>query len=283
MRIKKHHNGNFYLLTPEGKWVRNFTTRNVPYVDINKTIKNEDHFIFLKNEIQNGLNRYPWINSEDVYYPNIVIVSDGFMFKEKHKILNDLPKDVIIIGVNGALAKWENKNRNLNYYVVNNPYEECLRFLPRRSGNLPKCICSPRANYNFLDNYRGIKMKYYPVSELGYTTIGAKEVDWQIDDYRNPICAAISLAYQFGVQKLMLFCCDNSFKDKRPGADELENGLWAYPQQDIVHGLIEGNMYWLKSQYQEVLISDHSSGRNYTNASYIEAENILSFFKENNE
>ena len=279
MRIKKHSNGNNYLLTQNNMWVRNFTKPHVNCIDINKTINESDHFKFLENEVQNGLNRIQWIDSEAFYHENVVIVSDGFDFKTKQTLLANLPKNITIISVNGSLCKWEIANRSPNYYVVNNPYEECMRYLPKRGRILPKCIASPRTNYKFLQNYKGTKYRYYPVNECNYTTLGIKEVKWQIDDYRNAICAAIGLSYRFGASKVLLFCCDNVFKDERPGAIQLENGLWMYPQHEIVHGLIDGNLYWLKSQsYQEMLIGNCSSGPNYENASYISEDRIMSFF-----
>ena len=281
MKIKKYQNGNQYILTPQNKWVRNFTINSVPFIDINETIESKDHFIFLKNETKNGSKKYPWINLEQNYHPNIVIVSDGYNFKNKQNILEKLPKSTTIIGVNGALKNWNIKKRNMNFYVVNNPYPSCLNYLPKKNNILPKCIASQRTNYEFLEVYRGSKWRYYPVNEKYYTTLGAKEVQWQIDDYRNSICAAIGLAYKFGVEKLLLFCCDDSFDGERPGSKKIENNLWMYPIQEIAHGLIDGNIYWLsKQKHKEVLIKDHSSGPNYTNASYIKEEEILSFFKD---
>lgn len=280
MRIKKHTNGNQYLITDQGRYVRNFTNTNTSFIDINDTIDSKDHFLFLQNETKNSLQRIQWVDSENIHHPNIVIVSDGYNFKEKHKILSDLPKNITIIGVNGALCNWEIANRSINYYVVNNPYQECVRYLPRRGGIMPKCILSPRTNSEFVRNYRGTKLRYYPTNEQSYTTLGGKEVQWQVDDYRNPICAAIGLAFRFGVEKLLLFCCDNSFKDERAGAKKLENGLWTYPQHEVAHGLIDGNLYWLNNQsYQDVLTCDYSSGLNYKNASYIEEDKVLSFFR----
>lgn len=283
MRIKKTTDGNQYLLTKHGKWVRNFYKQSVPFVDINNTIDSKDHFTFLKNEVQNSLRKYTWIDSEHFRNPNIVIVSDGYDFSRKHRLLADLPKNVTIIGVNGALAKWD-LNRSMSYYVANNPFKECTRYLPKRNKSLPKCIASARTNLDFLENYNGTKLKYYPVNESGYSTLGIKEVSWQVDDYRNPICAAIGLAYRFGVEKLLLLCCDDAFKDERPGAMLLENNLWIYPQQELAHGLIDGNLYWLRDQpYKEVLIGDCSSGLRYENASYISEDNIKSFWDEKNE
>ena len=77
----------------------------------------------------------------------------------------------------------------------------------------------------------------------------------------------------------MLFCCDSSFKDERPGAMKLENELWMYPQYEIAHGLIDGSLYWLKNQpYQDISIGNCSSGPKYDNASYISEGEIMSFF-----
>lgn len=279
MRIKKTTNGNQYLLTPQNKWVRNFTNTKMPFVDINNTIESKDHFVFLQNEVKNGFGRMQWIDSEIISHQDILIVSDGYDFHEKHKILANLPKSVIIIAVNGALAKWNVSNRAINYYVVNNPYAECMRYLPRRAKVLPKCIASTRTYNEFVESYRGMKYRYYPVNESSYNTLGQKEVNWQIDDYRNSVCAAIGLAFRFGVERLLMLCCDDSFKDERAGALQLQNGLWMYPQHEIAHGLIDGNLYWLKNQpYQDVLIGDCSSGPKYKNATYIEQDNILSFF-----
>ncbi len=282
MRIKKHANGNQYLLTSQNKWVRNFTKNNVSLLDINNTIKTSDHFLFLKNETNNSFKRNQWVDSEQLQHSDIIIVSDGYDFSNKQNVLGKLPKNITILGVNGALNKWKIASRNINYYVVNNPYDECMRYLPKQGKVFPKCIASPRTNCDFMNNYRGTKMRYYPVNEQNYTTLGEKEVQWQIDDYRNSICAAIGLAYRFGVERLLLFCCDDAFKDERPGAVLLENGLWMYPQHEVAHGLIDGNLYWLTNQnYQKVLTGDCSSGPNYNNASYIKEEEILTFFGVN--
>lgn len=283
-RIKKHSNGNTYCLTHQDKWVRNFVQENVPYLDLNSTIRNEDHFVFLQNETINSYQKFPWIDSEPFLFPDVVIVSDGFGFEEKKEILEKLPKSVILIGVNGVLSKWKSKNRSLDFYLVNNPYQECLNYIPKNTRNFPRCFASCRTNFEFLNNYRGLVYRYYPVNESSYSSLGSSQVTWQVDDYRNPICAAISIAYRFGVEKLMLCCCDNSFEKSRPGAVQLENKLWTYPQHLIAHSLIEGNIFWLKKQpYWNVEIKDHSSGPTFQDAPYISEEEILSFFGVNND
>lgn len=280
MRIKKTKDKNEYLLTKQGMWVRNFTKNLVPFVDLNETIEKKDHFMLLKNEINNNRARYTWIDSEKFYHDKAVIVSDGYDFKEKHKLLEELPKDVAIIAVHGALAKW-NINKNPTYYVVNNPYDLCMMYLPRKLKSLPKCIASTRTNYEFLANYRGTRYRYAPTSEKSYMGSKNSEAQWQIDDYRNPICAAIGLAYRFGVDKLALLCCDDVFKDERIGSEQIHNGMWIYPPQMTAHGLIDGCLHWLKSTpYRDVRITDHSSGPLYENAVYIEKDSIASFLQD---
>lgn len=277
-RIKKHSNKNEYLLTDEGMWVRNFTKNLVPYLDLNKTIQEKDHFVYLNNEYNNSRARYAWIDSERFFHNKVVIVSDGYGFKEKQKLIEKLPQDVTVIGVHGALAKWESP-RSMNYYVVNNPYQECMAYLPRGRRSLPKCIASTRTNHEFLAAYRGMKYRYVPVSEAGYNGM-KNSVEYHIDDYRNPICAAIGLAYQFGVDTLMLLCCDNAFSDEQPGAEKLHNGMYIYPPQKIAHGLIDGCLYWLSHRpHGQVAIADHSSGPLYENAAYIQEDNIMSFLQ----
>jgi hypothetical protein len=283
-RIKKTPDGNQYFLTKEGMWVRNLTLEQIPYIDLNKTIENKDTFMFLQNETKNNLEKYTWIDSEKFSFNNVVIVSDGYDFIKKQNILSKLPKDTTIIGVNGSLAKWNISERSLNWYVVNNPFDECIRYLPRRGRVLPKCIASCRTNHKFLSAYRGSKSRYYPVNEKNYTSIGLKDVHWQVDDYRNPICAAISLAYQFGAEKILLFCCDDSFKTERQNSINLKNGLYEYPQQSIAHGIIDGLFYWLKNHpYYKTILCDHSSSQEYKHATYISEEDILPFFQQGGE
>lgn len=278
-RIKKYPNGNRYILTAQNKWVRDFTRKAVPFLDVNKTIKPEDHFLFLKNEFENSINHYTWIDSEKIYHPNIIIISDGYNFEKAQKVLETLPSNVICMGVNGSLKKWKNV-RNINYYIVNNPYEECMKFLPNLKKILPKCIASSRTNSKFLRNYNGSRFRYYSVNEKGFIGTGYREVSWQIDDYRNPICAAIALSYRFGVEKLLLLCCDDVFIEERPGSTQLENEFYIYPQHLIAHGIIDANLYWLKNQdFYDIKIGNCSSGPIYKNAENVDMEKIINFFE----
>jgi hypothetical protein len=277
--IKVHSNRNKYLLAKNKLWVRDFTTTIKPQ-DINNLISPNDFTILADNELKNRSLNIPDIGSEKTYFSKIVVVSDGYLFTDKARILEKLPRDVCVIGVNRSLANWKINNNllkcKMNYYLVNNPYNECIRYMPAH-GYLPRCISSIRTNHNFLKKYKGQKYSYVPVTDECFGSTNG--LYYQIDDYRNPICASIGLAYRFNVRKLGFFCCDDVFKDERPTAEKLENDLWIYPQHYISHHLIDGNLYWLTHQEDiKVEVVNYSSGPNYENANQVNEEQFIDFF-----
>ena len=269
-------------------WVRNFR-KNAPPIDINNLITHQECDVILSNEIANQRKRFPDVDSENIIKRKVLIVSDGYDFLNKQKILSKLPQDVCVIAVNKALAKWtlvgddcpENEKRSIAFYVINNPYSEASSFLPRRTRYYPRCIASTRTHSDFIADYRskGIVYGYSPVSEKLYSGPSFNYV-YKIDDYRNPIVAAIGLAHRFEVEKLALFCCDDSFKEQRPGAVQLENELWTYPQHIVSSNIIDASLFWLSKG--EVTIGNCSMGPKLQNATYINPESIIQFFEDNN-
>lgn len=280
MRIKKTQL-NEYIRTSEGVWVRNNCISNAPKKDIN-TLSKQDANTFLHNEIVN-LKR---VRNEltDFKWGNIVIVSDGLHFAEKQKLLAELPhQSVKVIAVNKALAKWEMLGSNpikrvINFYVTNNPYEEAIASLPTKHQYYPPCLASLRTNPKFVDKYKGEIFFYSPVYDSFYSN--QNDIECKLDDYRNPICAAISFAWHVGVKKLILLCCDDSFEEQRPGSMRLENGCWTYPQQIMSQNIIDAQLHWLKMNNVE--IRHHGSGINYKNGEYIPAEEMARFMASNN-
>jgi len=248
-------------------WVRDFA-RSVITKDINNLIPRSDYDIFLKNEMINATMNLASIDAETIYAPNVVIVSDGYQFEKKQHLLKGL--NATIIGTNRALAKWDKQNK-MDWYVVNNPYKDCLTYL----GNYyPRCIASNRTNPEFIQRYksrRGVLYRYTPVTDGQFSSHYFPTPAYYIDDYRNPICAAISLAFRWEVQNLLLFCCDSSFEDERPGAYQQSNGLWAYPTP--ANGLVDGCLYWLNREHLKVNVYNHSSVE-YENSKYICLEEI---------
>ncbi len=282
MRIKKHKSQNEYAQTPGGVWVRNLANDGIGPVDINTLTRKEDYGLLLKNELTNTAKQIARIDLEKVNLPNVVIVSDGHGFAEKHELLAKLPKNVAVIAVNGALAKWKLSSgavrRGINFYVVNNPYRECVGFLPKKNKYYPKCISSTRTNPDFIRLYKGVMYQYMPVFQEDYSGM-VVDCDYQIDDYRNPVCAAVGLAHRFGVEKLLLFCCDEAMSEERPGAVQLPRGGWAYPQQIMAQQVVDANLYWLKKREDtDVETGVFGTGPDYEHAKYISEEEIGSFF-----
>ena len=266
--------------------MRNFTNGIVP-LSLNYMFSKDDYQEVFSNIAKNIT--YSKISDEAISFDKIVIVSDGFNFKEIHHIIRDFSEDVAVLAVNGALRYWElmsadtSNNKSINGYVVNNPYTECLRYLPKSHMQYyPTCLSSSKTNYEFLNKYQGDVYVYEPSPEDNFGTGKKRKSAYYIDDYRNPVCAAIGLAYQFGVNKLMLLCCDDSFKNERDYAVQLENGLWSYPQHIRCQEITDANLYWLTHQEDvEVNVADYSSGPKCLNALYIkEKEEARRFFED---
>lgn len=279
IRIKKHKNKNDYILA-SNIWVRDFTKNKIKPIDINSLSSKKDFEIYLNNEIKNIKSKNLFIDSEPSGFSKAVIISDGLNFNTKQLILSKLNyKDVAVIGVNGSLASWQMINepkRMMNFYFINNPYKEASYFLPKKHRYYPKCIASIRTDHEFISNYNGSIYYYSPVMDQNYSS-NLFESSYKIDDYRNPICGAISFSYKLGVNKLLLLCCDDSFEKEKPGS-VFVNDAWCYPQQISSNEIIDGCLFWLKNK--NINIAYHSSGVKLQNAEYIKYEDIEPFFME---
>lgn len=279
MRIKKFKN-NEYIIT-EGTWVRNpFSSINP--LDINSISKNELPLI-MDNEKKNSIIPHMEIDEQsNSSIENVIIVSDGYEWEERQKILASLPNAKFkIFGVNGSLAKWNmvgslsELKRTMAFYVVNNPYPECKSFLPTRHKYYPNLVASTRTCSDFLKAYKNQPYIYSPTPDENYSGMCQSMVTF--DDYRNPVCAAVSLAVFNGAKKILLFCCDASFKDDRPGSKQMTNGLRQYEQQIKCQKVLDAQFFWLKKA--GIKLGDCSSGIEFKNAEYIKIEGIDSFFK----
>lgn len=282
MRIKKFKN-NEYILA-DGVWVRNLC-KEATHFDINLLGKNE-LALFLENECTNiKVSSLQIDDLDQVNLRNLVICSDGYEWKTRQMELGKIPNTLVkTIGVNGSLAKWEmvgekaETQRTMTFYMVNNPYPECLGYLPRSHRYYPNLIASTKTNPKFFKEYQSQPFFYKSSQDLNYSGIGSDQSYMRMDDYRNPICAAISFAWRKGVKKIALLCCDEAFEEERPGAVKMENGLYQYPQQIMCQHIIDSQLYWLREA--GVKIADCSSGIEYKNAGYIKPENLEDFFKK---
>jgi hypothetical protein len=280
MRIKKYKK-NEYVMT-DGVWIRNLCNNAEP-IDINNLSKKELN-LFLENETANL--KTPGMRLDELErtsLDNLIIFSDGYEWKEKQKILGSISNQKVkTIGVNGSLAKWEmvgekaEIKRTMTFYLANNPYADCVSYLPKKHRYYPNLIASTKTNHDFIRQYKSEPFFYKTTNDLNYSGIGG-EGHMTLDDYRNPICAALSFAWKKGVKKIVLFCCDDAFKDERPGSVLMKNGLFQYPQQIMCQNIIDKQIFWLKKAGVEIV--DCSSGIDYKNAEYIYSDAILSFFE----
>jgi hypothetical protein len=283
MRIKKFRNNEYVLA--DSVWVRNPSAKSKA-VDINSMSRDEVS-LFVRNEQENSKCSYMQME-EATGSPvaDVVVASDGFGWRDRQMILGGLPNSAVnVFGVNGSLARWsmvgENApvRRTMAFYVANNPYSECMSFLPKAHRYYPNIVASTRTNPEFLAAYRSQPYMYRPTPDLDYA--GSWGVGAVLDDYRNPVCAAISLAVWRGATRILLLCCDESFEDERPGAVRMKNGLWQYPQQITCQRVIDRQLFWLRRM--GIRVGDCSSGIEYENAEYIRTEDIMGFFgKEGN-
>ena len=267
-------------------WIRDFTKQGIRPQSLDFLFEDSEYDVVLENEVAN--KQYGKISKEEVNMSKVVIVSDGYNFNWKHLSISKF-ENVAVLAVNRAMKNWklmlpsltQEEQKPINAYVANNPYQECMRYLPpTETPYYPVCISSTRTNYMFLEKYLGDKFTYEPTPD---TKFGSEKMEgYCIDDYRNPVCAAIGLAYQFGAQKIMLLSCDSSFVKERDFSVPLENGLWTYPQNIQSQEIIDANLYWLTHQEnREVQIADWSDGPKYVNASYIKnEEEAVEFFAE---
>lgn len=274
MRIKKFKK-NEYIQT-DGMWVRNLCLKNSPHIDINDLTSKEKNLL-LNNELINL--KFPKLDLDDFFYPYVVICSDGYDWDAKQEILSYFDYEKVkILTTNQSLARWKmvgslsEIHRIINFYIVNNPYEDCIRYLPRNHTYFPNVLASTKTNPTFLSYYRGEIYFYKSASGIDYSGPPI-DVSTTLDDYRNPICAAISFAWKLRSSKILLFCCDESFEDERPGAVKMDNGLYQYPQQILSQKIIDKQLFWLKMAGVEIF--DFSKGIKYENAQYISDEEQL--------
>lgn len=281
MRIKKFKKNEYVLA--DGIWVRNPCLEVEP-IDVNYLNKKEIN-LFLENETKNlKISSLHLDDLNQVNLDNLIIFSDGYEWQEKQLILGSISNQIVkTIGVNGSLAKWDmvgekaKIKRTMTFYLVNNPYPECASYLPKKHSYYPNLIASTKTNNSFLRQYKTEPFLYKATNDLNYSGISNKDGHMILDDYRNPICAALSFAWKKRTKKIILFCCDDSFKDERPGSVKMKNGLYQYPQQIMCQKIIDKQIFWLKKEGVEIM--DCSSGTEYQNAEYIDSDKILSFFE----
>lgn len=282
MRIRKIKSTKNEYVYAGGSWVRNFTKTGIKPVDLSKLFRPDDYNLIVSNEFASETFGVSNIADDNFNFSKVIIVSDGYDFEKRQQLAAKIEGSVVL-AVNGALKRWQLFDNNrilvkpINFYIVNNPYAECMYFMP--SVYFPSCIMSSRTKPEFIRNYIGMKYLYSPTPNIQFG-IHKNVVKYTVDDYRNPICAAINLAFRFKAKKILLLCCDDSLPVQKPGTVLLENGLWTYPHHMRSHDIIDANLFWITREEIGIQIADYSSGPKYVNAEYIKTEEeAIDFFQ----
>lgn len=243
LTFKKHKNSNEYLKVGD-YWVRNFYGESLKAKDVNNFYYNVDIKYIIDNEMKNSNMRHPYLEMELFRkYKRTIIFSDGYDFEKNHKLFDRISPDVLCIAVNQAARFW-NAASFPDFLLINNPDEVCLTGMP--VSKFPALIASRKTCNRFLQNYKNIIYIYDSVSDEYYESQVSKNSEFHLDDYRNPICAAISLASKFVRGDIYLAFCSTAYKEKRDGMSEIDQGIYQYGPQSLADKMVDGNLFWYR-------------------------------------
>lgn len=240
LTFRKHPNQNEYLKC-ENYWIRNFAGTNVNPVDVNKFFRQEEVSYLVDNEVRNSNHRYPVLEPELFNrFKDVLIVGDGLGF-DQHKLFKMARPNLCCITVNSAARFWQ-ASLPIEFLIVNNPSSTAMNGLPIR--NHPKLIANRKTHYPFIKNYKNIIYLYDSVADEEYQTSMSKNSDLHLDDYRNPICAAISLAHKYCKGNLYLAFCSSGYPEEKDGAIKVDENFYQYPAQKTADSIVDGNLFW---------------------------------------
>ena len=263
--IKVHKNRNEYIKVDD-YWIRNFGKPDVDIRDLNNLYDKDDLKNIVANEIRNTKFNHPEIANETFSFNKVLIVSDGFNFHQHKDVFPELSEDTCVIAVNQALRLWQSIVFP-EYYLICNTTDAAMSYLPKKQ--FPKLIASRRTYHNFVKNYRNIIYLYDPSPDFTYQSPYTKEALLLVDDYRNPICAAIGLAYFMKASKIFLAYCSHAYKEPRDGTEKLEEGIYQYPQQRLGDKIVDGNLLWYRENFPDVSIYHTGIKNSFMFAKYL--------------
>ena len=227
----------------EEYWIRNFGKPSVSPIDINNLYDDKEIYILIDNELKNSKINMPNLLEENFSFDNVLIINDGFGFDKHADLLSDLTDDWCVICIRNAARYWQ-AVKFPDFLLVQNPFNTCLSQMPDRQ--FPKLIVSRRTNTRFVVGYRNVKYVYDAVCDRKYQSPYAKASKTYIDEYRNPICAAIGCAFNFNAKNIFLAYCSDAYKETRPGSIEISENLFCYPQQVLANKIVNANLFWQK-------------------------------------
>jgi len=240
--LKQHKTNNEYFKI-EDIWVRNFLKKKAIPLDLNRFFKEEEIKLIIDNEIKNSKMNLTNLYQENFNYEKAIIISDGYGFEKHIDLIESLPPRTCLITVNLAAKLWNAKVLP-TFMLISNPDYSCKSQMPIRV--FPRLLASRRTNNDFLSNYKNLVYLYDVVPDEWYQSPNSKASDLFIDEYRNPICAALGLCNYFGVNKIFLGYCADAYTEERAGTVKIQDGFYNYPQQNLANKIIDASLLWYK-------------------------------------
>jgi hypothetical protein len=237
--LKEGINRNVYL-KKDSFWIRNPNGIGSIPQDINNMYSEIEIRKNIENEIYNSKLNIPNIETETFEWENVIIVSNGYGFKNDHAdLLDGFPnsRKSIVISVNNTPRFWESK-RLPNYYITNNLNDfSNFKFLPI-------LIAGKRSDPVSIVKYKNMKYFYSHTPSNNFKSPSDTNSLLYIDDYRNPICAAISCCNHYKVKNLILAFCSEGYENKKDGMEYISDNVYMYPQQKLANSIINGMLFW---------------------------------------
>lgn len=268
--IKTTKDRNQYSLT-NNIWVRNFTRDDTKPIDINDLYEDEEIQTCIENEIKNSKLIVPNISTENFEIDSVVIISNGFEFRENHKNIIesiDTFDNKQVFCVNKTILLW-NANKYPNFYLTNSFTK------PTGMNFYPRLICSQRMDYNFLKSYRNNKFVYSPTPNYKFSSPNSIDETFFIDDYRNPICAALHCAYKFKAERIFLAFCSEGYSDKKEGMVDAGEGVCMYPQQKMANDIINHMIFWYRYSNPNTKIFYTGLKNSFSFAKYLKVNDFI--------
>jgi hypothetical protein len=237
--IRDDSNRNQHLKCKD-YWIRNPNKTGAVPEDINDLYSENEIKLLIQNEIYNSKLNIPNVETETFEWENVIILGNGYGFKNEHiKLLDDFPNDRknIVIAVNNTPRFWESK-RLPNYYLTNNLSDfSNFKFFPI-------LIAGKRSNPISIMKYRNMKYFYSHTPSYKFRSPTDSDSSFYVDDYRNPICAAINCCNYYKAKNLILAFCSEGYESQRDGMEKINEFLFAYPQQILADSIINANLFW---------------------------------------
>ena len=274
--VKNLNQGNQYLNVEKNTWVRDFTLNHVLPIDINNLIQEEEIKTFISNELINNTLKFPKFETKDLSNKNVFIVSDGFGFDDINDILQNINiKNKFIILTNNSLKKWNNFNVLPDLFVENNPYKNALNNI--NSKIFPNCLLSNRIYPEFVKMYKYKNINFYnPTPSSKFNSTSENEISNYLDDYRNPICAAINYCFLCNVENIhLLYCSEGMVKEKSASLLHNDGIHYQYYQNKLSDKIINGMIFWYRKNKKNSNIFYHGLDKSIKFGSYIQKEDLI--------